>query len=133
MSKRSAFSQQERDDLIAYLDGELDGEAARALEAKLALDPAARAEADTLKRTYDLLDFLPKAEPSPNFTNLTLSKIGPVRPTGSQTASRRSGESLAGFTMGPAVPVFFAAAICSTPAPWQRSQVTPAWRNGGIG
>jgi anti-sigma factor RsiW len=78
MSQPSAFSEQEREDLIAYLDGELEGEAARAIETRLALDPAARAEADSLKRTYELLDFLPKAEPSANFTHKTMSRIAPA-------------------------------------------------------
>jgi anti-sigma factor RsiW len=78
MTQPSAFSEQEREDLIAYLDGELEGEAARVIETKLALDPAARAEADSLKRTYELLDFLPRAEPSANFTNKTMSRIGPA-------------------------------------------------------
>src|SRR5436190_11600241 len=83
MTNKSAFSEEERENLIAYLDGELEGEAARVLEAKLSLDPAARAEADSLKRTYDLLDFLPRPEPSPNFTNKTMSRIAPLK-----TASR---------------------------------------------
>src|SRR3954451_13737717 len=62
MTIPSGLSEQERADLVAYLDGELTGEAARALEAKITLDPQARAEAETLKRTWELLDFLPKPE-----------------------------------------------------------------------
>src|SRR5205807_3086423 len=88
VSNPSAFSEKERADLVAYLDGELEGDAARALEQKLALDPAARAEADDLKRTWDLLDFLPKSEPSPNFTHRTLDRLRPVA-TASQPVSRR--------------------------------------------
>lgn len=72
------MSEDEQADLVAYLDGELSGEAARAMEAKLALDGNVRAEADSLKRTWDLLDFLPKAEPSPNFTANTVSRIEPI-------------------------------------------------------
>jgi len=67
----------ERDDasaeMVAYLDGELDPKSAAAIEAKISLDPAARAEADALKRTWELLDYLPLPEPSPNFTQRTLS------------------------------------------------------------
>jgi anti-sigma factor RsiW len=84
----SPFSEQERQDLVAYLDGELKGEAARALEAKLALDPRARAEADALRRTWELLDFLPRAEPSPAFTQRTLQRVGPAA-TGAAPARRR--------------------------------------------
>ena len=78
MAKQSALTEQERADLVAYLDGELEGAAARSLEAKLTLDPAARAEADALKRTWDLLDYLPRAEPSPSFTYRTLERLTPV-------------------------------------------------------
>src|SRR4051812_30678918 len=78
MTIPSGLSEQERADLVAYLDGELTGEAARALEAKITLDPQARAEAETLKRTWELLDFLPKPEPSASFTHRTLSRINPV-------------------------------------------------------
>jgi anti-sigma factor RsiW len=74
------MTEQEKADLVAFLDGELPGEAARAIEARISLDPAARAEAETLKKTWDLLDFLPKPEPSPSFTNRTLEKLAPIRP-----------------------------------------------------
>jgi hypothetical protein len=79
MSEPAPFSEKERADLVAYLDGELTGEAARALEAKLSLDPAARAEADALRRTWELLDFLPRAQPSLRFTHHTLQRLSPLR------------------------------------------------------
>ena len=66
------------DDLVAYLDGELDGADARSMESKLAFDPKARAEADAFKKTYDLLDYLPKPEPSATFATRTLTQIYPV-------------------------------------------------------
>lgn len=79
MTKPSSLTEQEKADLVAFLDGELKGEAARALETKLSLDPTARAEAEALKRTWDLLDYLPKPEPSPSFTSRTLEKLAPIR------------------------------------------------------
>ncbi|HTU93798.1 MAG TPA: hypothetical protein VMF69_27205 [Gemmataceae bacterium] len=79
MSVPSPLNEQERADLIAYLDGELHGEAARALEAKLSLNPAARAEADVLRRTWGLLDFLPRPLPSLRFTHRTLERLSPLR------------------------------------------------------
>src|SRR5262249_54858916 len=79
MAKPSPFDEQERDDLVAYLDGELTGEPARALERKLSLNPDARAEAEALRRTWELLDFLPRPEPSADFTHRTLSRVAPVR------------------------------------------------------
>src|SRR5262249_41070651 len=66
------LTDEDRANLVAYLDGELDAEAAQALEAKLSVDPTARAEADALKRTWELLDYLPRPEPSPSFTHRTL-------------------------------------------------------------
>ncbi len=79
MTEPSPMSEQERADLVAYLDGELADEAARDLEAKLSLNAAARAEADSLRRTWELLDYLPRPQPSPTFTNRTLERLSPVR------------------------------------------------------
>ena len=58
------FTDDDRDDLIAYLDGELQGAAQRRVENRLVTDPTVRAEADSLKRAWDLLDYLPRPEPS---------------------------------------------------------------------
>ena len=66
------------DDLIAYLDGELDDAAAEAVENELADDPAARARADEHKKAFDLLDYLPKSEPSPTFTTRTITRLMPT-------------------------------------------------------
>jgi anti-sigma factor RsiW len=87
MTKPNPLNEREQADLVAYLDGELAGAAARALEVKLSLDPAARAEAESLKRTWGLLDYLPKPEPSPNFTHRTLEKMAPI-PTATFTPFR---------------------------------------------
>jgi hypothetical protein len=67
------------DELVAYLDGELDPAAARAVEDRLARDPAARDRAAELKKAFDLLDYLPKPEPSPTFTTRTLDKLPAVK------------------------------------------------------
>src|SRR5438477_6089534 len=77
MSNPSPLSDKDRADLVAYLDGDpsLDRETARKIETRISLDPILRAEADTLKRTWDLLDYLPRSEPSPNFTHRTLDKV----------------------------------------------------------
>jgi anti-sigma factor RsiW len=93
MTNSAPLSDKERADLVAYLDGELAGEAARALEAKLSLNPQVRAEAESLRRTWALLDYLPRPEPSPSFTNRTLSRVAPVEPgptpAGAQARRRR--------------------------------------------
>ena len=77
------LNEKDRENLVAFLDGELDRETAQALEAKLNLDPQARAEAEALKQIWGLLDYLPKPELSPNFTSRTLEKLsGPISPSG---------------------------------------------------
>lgn len=82
MSKSRPLNDDERAELVAYLDGELAGEARRAVETRIHLDPTWRAEAASLKRTWDLLDYLPRPEPSPSFTQRTLSKLTPVQREG---------------------------------------------------
>ncbi len=79
MTDPANLNEKERNDLVAYLDGELHGEAARELERKLHLLPAVRAEADALRRTWELLDFLPRPEPSTSFTHRTVERLSPVR------------------------------------------------------
>ncbi len=69
-------------ELVAYLDGELDEGSAQEFERRLGGDPALRSEADALKRTWELLDFLPQPEPSPMFTTRTLDKVAVLRPSG---------------------------------------------------
>src|SRR5579872_412964 len=85
----SSLSDKDRADLVAYLDGELDEQQSRALEARLNVDSAARAEAESLRRTWELLDYLPRAEPSAAFTNRTLEKLAIQPTTGVQPARRR--------------------------------------------
>lgn len=99
-------------ELVAYLDGELDPAGARRVEARLANDPAARARATELKKTFDLLDYLPKPEPSPNFTTRTLEKLpamkvppaaGGASPSGSGSGPRPAAPKPAGAKSGPVV------------------------------
>lgn len=66
-------------ELVSYLDGELPPDQAEALEAEIGRNQNLRREADTLKRAWDLLDFLPRREPSPNFTERTVSQIAPLQ------------------------------------------------------
>src|SRR5882672_2075769 len=68
-------------DLVAYLDGELEPRAARAMEKRLRADPKLRAQAKAIRSTWALLDFLPQPEPSPTFTTRTLDKVAVLRPS----------------------------------------------------
>jgi hypothetical protein len=85
MDPKPTLNDEDRENLVAYLDGELEVEAARDLEGRLQLDPAARQEAEALKQAWDLLDYLPRPEVSSTFTNRTLDRIAAVRPSQSVT------------------------------------------------
>jgi anti-sigma factor RsiW len=77
-----ALSEEDRAALSAYLDGELDEEAAHRLETRLSIDTEVRAEYDALRRTWGLLDYLPRAAPSPDFTSRTLAHLRRGKPLG---------------------------------------------------
>jgi anti-sigma factor RsiW len=81
MNERAPLSERERADLVAYLDGELKGDAARKVETRIAREPAVRAEAAALRRAWDMLDFLPMPEPSDQFMHRTVEKAAPVTAT----------------------------------------------------
>lgn len=65
------------EELVAYLDGELDPRALESMSTKISLDPKLRAKAEAYQRTWDILDVLPRPEPSSTFTNRTLSQAIP--------------------------------------------------------
>ena len=76
----STLNDDDRANLTAYLDGELDEEAAQALEAKLSQDPTARAEVEALRQAWTMLDYLPRSSPSATFTNRTMERLSLERP-----------------------------------------------------
>lgn len=63
------------DELVAYLDGELDAEGGRRVEALLATDPKLRRRLQSLERTWDLLDELDTAAVGEPFTHSTLEMV----------------------------------------------------------
>lgn len=77
----------DREDLTAYLDGEADPATRMRIEARLNRDPRLRAEADALKRAWDLLDQLPHPELSTNFTSQTLDRVSALRPAARGSAT----------------------------------------------
>lgn len=58
--------------LVAYLDGELDAEAARNVEERLASDPVLRMEMQRLDRAWHMLDALETEPVDEQFTRTTL-------------------------------------------------------------
>src|SRR5580692_10516895 len=92
------LTEDEKTELVAYLDGELDEASTHAIEAKIATNPDARAELDALKQAWGMLDYLPKATPSPNFTNRTMERLSleKVSAVKTQPMPRRGGKWLIG-------------------------------------
>jgi anti-sigma factor RsiW len=80
MADPQSLNDDEREQLIAYLDGELAQTDAQSVEKRLHTDPRFRAEADAMRRTWNLLDFLPQPEPSANFTNRTVDRLSALKP-----------------------------------------------------
>jgi anti-sigma factor RsiW len=65
----------ERANLVAYLDGELNEAESRALGTKLTQSVTARREIESLQKTWELLDFLPRPEASDSLTTRTLVQV----------------------------------------------------------
>src|SRR5436305_13358072 len=78
-------SDEERESLVASLDGELDEATARSIEARMNVDPQVRAEVESLKQAWEMLEFLPRPEPSSSFTHRTLERLAVHRPRSTMT------------------------------------------------
>ncbi len=61
--------------LVAYLDGELDEPSSRRIEELLASDPAVREKLEQLDRAWDMLDELGQASVDHGFTDSTLEIV----------------------------------------------------------
>ncbi|MFV0443976.1 MAG: anti-sigma factor family protein [Planctomycetaceae bacterium] len=88
MEKRlSRLTTEQRYELVAYLDGELDDAATARIEKLLAENEVARKEVEVLAATYALFDQLPRPKAQSGFTEKTLAmaKLENVRPDVSQS------------------------------------------------
>ncbi|WP_437192125.1 anti-sigma factor family protein [Planctomicrobium sp. SH527] len=73
MGKLTRLSTEDRENLAAYLDGELDENSTRRIESVLTSSEVARNEVDVLAQTYDMLDLLPRPRAAGDFTEKTLA------------------------------------------------------------
>ena len=64
-----------QDDLVAYLDGESNEAVTQEIEQSLMDSAEIRQDVEALSRTWQMLDFLPHAAASDDFTQRTLSTI----------------------------------------------------------
>jgi hypothetical protein len=103
MTNPKHFSDEEREQLVAYLDGEVESDEVDALEAKVLNDSSNKRELDAYRRTWDLLELLPMPAAKQDFTHRTMELV---------TAHRRSPlEWFISHRFGQAALVLIAAAI----------------------
>jgi anti-sigma factor RsiW len=69
------LNSEERANLAAYIDGELTETESRAIATKLSLSPTARREMESLRKAWELLEFLPRPKASPIFSERTLTSV----------------------------------------------------------
>jgi anti-sigma factor RsiW len=83
--------------IVAYLDGELDRETATRVERQLADDPSYRARLARLQQAWDMLDTLGRTEADDSFTQSTMSMVSVKAEEQSQedAARQRSRRALA--------------------------------------
>lgn len=74
-ANNNAEDQTRDEQLVAYLDGELDADTSRDVEQQLASDVGVRKRLHELERAWDVLSALPEADVSPQFANTTLEMI----------------------------------------------------------
>lgn len=78
MNEQNQLTAQDGDideQLVAYLDGELDAEEAARIERRLADDPHFRARLVQLQRAWDMLDTLDRTEADDHFTQSTVAMV----------------------------------------------------------
>jgi hypothetical protein len=74
--KQQRLTPAERDNLVAYIDGELTEVESQAIATKLSLSATARREVELLEKTWELLDHLPRPKAPEDFTARTLTQVG---------------------------------------------------------
>ncbi|MFT3881509.1 MAG: hypothetical protein QM703_17810 [Gemmatales bacterium] len=70
---------QEQENLTAYLDHELDDAGAEQVTAALSRRAEVRKEAETLRKTWELLDYLPRPQAPKSFTEQTLTRLSSTK------------------------------------------------------
>jgi anti-sigma factor RsiW len=91
------------EELVAYLDGELDASGAARIERRLADDAAYRARLAQLQRAWDMLDTLQRSEAHDDFARSTVEMIAikavDDAKTGQMRAVRRRNLSWVGISL----------------------------------
>ncbi len=72
---KPSLNPDEQENLSAYLDHELDEAGTEQVTADLSRRPEVRKEADTLRKTWEMLDYLPRPQAPKSFTEQTLTRL----------------------------------------------------------
>ncbi len=99
----------EDEELVAYLDGELEVDRAREIEDLLVRDPGTRSRLNDLERTWDVLDRLPRTEPNDVFTRSTMELVLNDASRGLQRTRAARTRRLVATAMIVAAPIIMAA------------------------
>jgi len=75
MEKWTRLSAEQRENLVAYLDGELEDNLTQQIDRVLVQSEVARHEVEALARTWEMLDLLPKPNAPQDFTERTLHTL----------------------------------------------------------
>ena len=75
MSKIKRLSPEDRENLVAYLDGELDDQSTQRVDSILSESQVARHEVEMLTRTWEMLDLIPQEKAPDTFTQTTLQTV----------------------------------------------------------
>lgn len=73
------LSQQEQENLSAYLDHELNDAETEQITAALSRRAEVRKETDSLRKTWDMLDYLPRPQAPQSFTEQTLTRLNSTK------------------------------------------------------
>jgi hypothetical protein len=75
LSPQTRLTEEERANLVAFLDGEVEESLARSLEEKVARSVSVRREVEALEKTWGMLEWLPRPELPGDFATQTLTRI----------------------------------------------------------
>lgn len=75
MDKIKRLKPEQRENLVAYLDGELSPEETGEIDRALVEIPVARHEVEMLTRTWEMLELLPNQTASDEFTQTTIQTV----------------------------------------------------------
>lgn len=75
MEKVQRLTQDQRENLVAYLDGELDESQSQEFDRILARSDVARHEVEVLSRAWEMLDLLPTPKAGSEFTEKTMTTL----------------------------------------------------------